>query len=762
MEDLKKLYKETTGLEVASCESLPGAGSNRQYYRITGTDGSTLIGAIGTSRDENHAFCYLARHFTEAGLPVPQVIAESKDGLRYLQSDLGDQSLFDALKGGREAGGRYNARERELLRRTIAALPSMQIRGARALDFTQCYPQEALDETNVLFDLNYFKYCFLKATGLDFHELKLEASFQLLARDIVSIPGEAFMYRDFQARNVMLDKDGNPFFIDFQGGRRGPVQYDVASFLWQASARYPKKLREQMIGVYLQSLKQYQEVSEKQFRQGLQLCVLFRLLQVLGAYGFRGYFERKKHFLESIPPAMEGLRELLAEGGCPYPYLHEVLTALVAMPQFAPEPKKSVKRADGFRTTDINPYTAHPQDGPATFSRYDGSGPLVVRVYSFSYGKGIPEDTSGNGGGYVFDCRSTHNPGRYEPYKRLTGLDEPVIRFLEDDGEILVFLESVYKLADAHITRYLQRGFTSLMFSFGCTGGQHRSVYCAQHLAEYVHRKYGIEVHVCHREQGIEQTFSPARAMVFAAGLGTRLKPLTDTMPKALVPVGGKPLLEHLLVKLKAAGFRDVVINVHHFADMIEDWCQQHPMGMHIWFSDEREQLLETGGGIKHAVPLLRDAQDGFLIHNVDILSNADLRALAEAGRGSAATLLVSERETQRYLLFDDDMRLVGWINTATGEVRSPYPHLLSNPSPLTSNRYHKYAFAGIHYMNPRLFRFFDDFPERFSIIDFYLKVCADEPIYGHVQPDLRLLDVGKADSLSAAESMIETLTKNN
>lgn len=749
MEELKKLYKEATGLEVASCELLPGAGSNRQYYRMRGNDGSTLIGAIGTSRDENHAFCYLAHHFTEAGLPVPQVIAESKDGLRYLQSDLGDLSLFDALKGGREAGGRYNAHERELLRRTIATLTAMQIRGALALDFSQCYPQEALDETNVLFDLNYFKYCFLKATGLDFHELKLEASFQLMARDIVSIPGEAFMYRDFQARNIMLDKDGNPFFIDFQGGRRGPVQYDVASFLWQASARYPKKLREQLINVYLQSLKQYQEVNTKRFRQGLQLCVLFRLLQVLGAYGFRGYFERKKHFLESIPPAMEGLRELLAEGGCPYPYLNEVLTALVEMPQFAPEPKTSVKRADGYRTTDTNPYTAHPQDGPATYSQYDGSGPLVVRVYSFSFKKGIPEDTSGNGGGYVFDCRSTHNPGRYEPYKKLTGLDEPVIRFLEDDGEILIFLESIYKLADAHISRYLQRGFTSLMFSFGCTGGQHRSVYCAQHLAEYIHRKYGIEVHVCHREQGIEQTFSPARAMIFAAGLGTRLKPLTNTMPKALVPVGGKPLLEHLLVKLKAAGFRDVVINVHHFADMIEDWCQAHSMGMHIWFSDEREQLLETGGGIKHAVPLLRDAQDGFLIHNVDILSNADLRALAEAGRGRAATLLVSERDTQRYLLFDDDMRLVGWTNTNTGEVRSPYPNL-------APQLYHKYAFAGIHYMNPRLFRFFEDFPERFSIIDFYLKVCAEEPIYGYVQPNLRLMDVGKIDTLSDAEAFVE------
>ena len=381
----------------------------------------------------------------------------------------------------------------------------MQIRGALGLDFTQCYPQEALDETNVLFDLNYFKYCFLKATGLDFHELKLEASFQLMARDIVNIPGGAFMYRDFQARNVMLDSQENPYFIDFQGGRRGPVQYDVASFLWQASARYPKKLRAELIKVYLQSLKQYQEVSEKKFRQGLQLCVLFRLLQVLGAYGFRGYFERKKHFLESIPPAMESLRDLLQDGGCPYPYLNEVLTNLVSMPQFKPEKKESVSRKDGLKTTELNPYQTHPQDGPPTFSRYDAQGPLVVRVFSFSYGKGIPEDTSGNGGGYVFDCRSTHNPGRYEPYKQLTGLDEPVIRFLEDDGEILTFLDSVYKLADHHVARYIQRGFTSLMFSFGCTGGQHRSVYCAQHLAEHIHRKYGVEVRICHREQEITQ-----------------------------------------------------------------------------------------------------------------------------------------------------------------------------------------------------------------------------------------------------------------
>jgi len=195
----------------------------------------------------------------------------------------------------------------------------------------------------------------------------------------------------------------------------------------------------------------------------------------------------------------------------PYPHLMEVLRRLCELPRFQ-QIETTASRADGYRTTDVNPYKPHPQDGPATFSKYDGKGPLVVKVFSFSYRNGIPEDESGNGGGYVFDCRSTHNPGRYEPYKLLTGLDEPVIRFLEDDGEILTFLDSVYKLADAHVRRYIQRGFTSLMFSFGCTGGQHRSVYSAQHLAEHLHAKFGIEVHVHHREQDIRQIMKATTA----------------------------------------------------------------------------------------------------------------------------------------------------------------------------------------------------------------------------------------------------------
>ena len=509
MEKLTELYNKWHGSMPESAERLAGAGSNRQYYRFTAEDGSTVIGVVGTSRDENHAFVYLAQHFEQRQLPVPRVLAVSDDGLRYLQTDLGSISLFDAVRGGREAGGRYNLEEQELLKRTIRQLPNIQIRGARGLDWQNCYPQPEFDEDSVLFDLNYFKYCFLKPSGLDFHELKLEANFRLMAKDLTSEQVDSFLYRDFQARNVMLDAEGNPYFIDFQGGRKGPYYYDLASFLWQASARYSNKLRRELVSEYYEALKQYTEVpSVRHFVTRLSLFVLFRTLQVLGAYGFRGYFERKKHFIESIPPAMDNLRELLKMGEdvFPYPYMMDMLRRLTELPQYAHIEQPAASRADGYKTADRNVYVAHPQDGPATFSKYDGKGPLRVRVFSFSYRKGIPEDSSGNGGGYVFDCRSTHNPGRYEPYKKLTGLDEPVIRFLEDDGEILTFLESVYKLADAHVQRYIDRGFTDLMFSFGCTGGQHRSVYSAQHLAEHIHNKFGIEVHVCHREQGIEQT----------------------------------------------------------------------------------------------------------------------------------------------------------------------------------------------------------------------------------------------------------------
>lgn len=513
MEKLIELYTQWAHEKPIKIDPIEGAGSNRSYYRFTNSKGETTIGVIGTSRDENHAFIYLTNHFSKQLLPVPKILAVGDDQLRYLQTDLGTTSLFDLLKDAREAGGRYTQKEKKLLLRTLEALPAMQIQGARGLDFKHCYPQPTFDADSVLFDLNYFKYCFLKATGIDFHELKLEANFRLFAKDLTAEPSEYFLYRDFQARNVMIDEQGNPHFIDYQGGRKGPFYYDLASFLWQASAKYPFKLRRDLVFAYYNSLKRYIEVpSSRHFVERLSLFVLFRTLQVLGAYGFRGYFERKKHFLSSIPPAIQNLRELLKLNGVVsnYPYMMDILKQLTELPQFAIVEQPKTKRTDGYKIAQHNIYHANPVDGPATFSKYDGGGVLVVHVYSFSFHKGIPEDSSGNGGGYVFDCRSTHNPGRYEPYKCLTGLDEPVIRFLESDGEILTFLDHIYKLADRHVSRYIERGFTSLMFSFGCTGGQHRSVYAAQHLAEHIHDKFGIEVRIIHREQNINQTL-PAK-----------------------------------------------------------------------------------------------------------------------------------------------------------------------------------------------------------------------------------------------------------
>ncbi|MBQ8098462.1 MAG: phosphotransferase [Bacteroidaceae bacterium] len=508
MQQLTLLYKAWAGVDPLKLEKIPGAGSNRQYYRIYSPDESqpSVIGVYDASAEESEAFVYLARHFSKRKLPVPQILKVAQSHQRYLQTDLGPTSLYDALSEGRKAGGRYNLQEQQLLKRTIQKLPEFQIRGAHGLDFRKCYPQPEFDRNSVLFDLNYFKYCFLKPLDIDFNELKLEASFQLLAKDLTVDFGQTFMYRDFQARNVMLSSDEQPYFIDFQGGRRGPIEYDVVSFLWQASARYPQSLREELIEAYLESLTRYMEVNTNKFRSNLKVFVLFRLLQVLGAYGFRGYFEKKQYFIDSIPPAIENLRSAIAGDCCPYPYLHDLLQRITELPQF--QVKEEIKeREDGYKTApDTGPYKPNPIDGKPTFSKYEGKGELSVRIYSFSYRKGIPEDEKGNGGGYVFDCRSTHNPGRYEPYKNLTGLDGPVIRFLENDGEILRFLEHVYYLADAHVERYIERGFTDLMFCFGCTGGQHRSVYSAEHLAQHIHEKYGLKVTICHREQHIQYT----------------------------------------------------------------------------------------------------------------------------------------------------------------------------------------------------------------------------------------------------------------
>ena len=478
-QSLSQLFFETTGKKSGEQTALTASGSNRRYYRLVSEDGGTsLIGVQGTSRDENHAFIYMAAHFLDQGLNVPRVVAVSDDEMCYLQEDLGNTLLFDYIAEGRKTGV-FSASEKDMLRKTVRGLAQFQVVAAKGFDFKQCYPQPEFNLRSIQWDLNYFKYCFLKATGLDFQEDRLENEFERLAYILLRSEYSAFMYRDFQSRNVMIVKNSEgelvPYFIDFQGGRKGPVYYDVASFLWQAKANFHPDLREELVAEYIDELQKYMPVDLVTFYDTLKHFVLFRTMQVLGAYGFRGYFEKKPHFLQSIPFAIDNLRHLLKHASEDYPYLIEVLKEMTEMKQF-----KDV----GVRK------------------------PLVVRVMSFSYKKGIPADPSGNGGGFVFDCRAINNPGKYERYQFFTGMDQPVISFLEEDGEILPFLQEAYDMVDFSVKRYMDRGFQNLMVSFGCTGGQHRSVYAAEKMAQHINEKYGVEVQLIHREQNIERVLN--------------------------------------------------------------------------------------------------------------------------------------------------------------------------------------------------------------------------------------------------------------
>ena len=450
------------------------AGSNRIYTREADPCGQTFIRVQGTSRTENHAFITMARHFHALGLPVPEVYTVSDDEMVYTQQDLGDTLLFEYIKNGRETG-KWSDEEVAMLARTIRELAHIQIEGARGMDWSVCYPVPAFDRRSIFWDLNYFKYNFLKLNDIEISEPELENDFEHLADELLAVPRDAFMYRDFQSRNVMIYQ-GEPYFIDFQGGRRGPIYYDLASFLWQAKANFPQALRERLLDEYFDELGKISAVSYQ--RSAINTFVLFRTLQVLGAYGFRGLIEHKQHFIESIPFAIKNLSELFAlnpELQSKYPYIFALSNLL------------------------------REREASERLARDKGDSTLTIDVLSFSFKKGLPADPSGNGGGYIFDCRSTHNPGKYEQYKQLTGLDKPVIEFLESDGEILTFLDSVYQLVDHHIERFLERGFTHLQVAFGCTGGQHRSVYSAEATARHIRNKYPeVNVYVQHRELNIK------------------------------------------------------------------------------------------------------------------------------------------------------------------------------------------------------------------------------------------------------------------
>lgn len=469
---LEQLFLRATGERPVASVEITGSGSSRRYCRLAGQAGDSVIGTVGTDLQENRAFIYLSRHFRDMGLNVPEVIAESEDGMAYLQTDLGGTSLYDVLRGDPESESTLG-----LLRDTVSRLPDIQFRGARGLDFSRCYPVSAMDRRSVMWDLNYFKYMFLKLSDVDFNESALEDDMQAFASMILSMSDNCtFMYRDFQSRNVMVH-DGSPWFIDFQGGRRGPALYDLASFLWQARAGFSDELRRELAGVYLESARRYHSMgTDREFELNLRVMALFRTMQVLGAYGCRGVVQQKVKFIESIPRAVDNLRRLLEH--LPHDCFPELSRAL-------------------HRVCDMKCYAL-----PETRSG------LTVTVSSFGFRKsGIPRDYTGNGGGFVFDCRAVTNPGRYAEYVTLTGLDAPVIEFLEKNSATDEFFNHARELVGSSVRRYIDRGFSNLMVSFGCTGGRHRSVYFAQRMARWISETFGVRVELHHRERAIDQIF---------------------------------------------------------------------------------------------------------------------------------------------------------------------------------------------------------------------------------------------------------------
>jgi aminoglycoside/choline kinase family phosphotransferase len=450
--ELKEAYRRHFGCEPETVTRVSAGGSNRRYVRLVSAAGSA-VATIGIVKAENRAFLYMSRHLAAEGLNVPAILYASRDWMCYLQQDLGDLSLAKVLER-ESASGRYGGAAKALLADVVSTLADIQYKGARDMDWSVCYPSESFDRRMVEWDLSYFKYCFLKLTSFEIDEQALQDDFDSLADKLLAVPCDCFMYRDFQSRNVMLCGD-TPYFIDYQGARRGPAHYDLVSFLWQARMRYPASLKAALTEVYLDSLEAYRDVDREAFREELKHFALFRTLQVLGAYGFRGLHEGKGHFLQSIPAALRNLKELAARLKDDYPYIYRMASALSADAGLMKVPQME-------------------------------EGVLTVEVCSFSFRKGMPKDFSGNGGGYVFDCRGLNNPGRYRQYDHSTGLDADVIDFIERDGGAAEYLSHIFPVAEKHVARYVERGFSHLMFSFGCTGGQHRSVYCAHALAGHL------------------------------------------------------------------------------------------------------------------------------------------------------------------------------------------------------------------------------------------------------------------------------------
>jgi aminoglycoside/choline kinase family phosphotransferase len=460
-ERLIGLFEEHYGRRPDTILDMAADGSTRQYFRLAWGDEQTTVGAIGPDHEENRAFLTFAKAFREVALPVPEIYAEDLEAGVWLEEDLGDTTLFQALSAARVEGDddRFPADIEQLYRLSLAVLPRFQVLGHRVIDYRVAYPRRAFDKQSIRWDLNYFKYHFLKLAHIPFNEQRLEDDFSRLTDHLLEADADYFLYRDFQSRNIMI-RGGEPWFLDFQGGRRGAPHYDVASLLYDAKANLPPAVRSALLEHYLDALAEHVTVDRAAFRRRYVGFVLVRLMQAMGAYGYRGFFERKRRFLESVPNAARNLDQLVTAG------------LPIALPEL-----ELVFRQIAAR------WAGPLQQGAAP------SG-LVVLIQSFSFRDGYPPDGEGHGGGFVFDCRALPNPHHEPALRDLTGEADAVADYLERSAEVQEFWENVSGIVDAHVQKYVERGFASLTVSFGCTGGQHRSVFMAAKLARYLSQRY--------------------------------------------------------------------------------------------------------------------------------------------------------------------------------------------------------------------------------------------------------------------------------
>ena len=469
MEVLERLFEQHFRMPVEEAWPLQGqlGGSGRVIVRLTGGNASA-IGILYPVREENLAFLAFSRHFRRHGLPVPEIYAEDMSQGAYLEEDLGDTTLFEFL-GNNRAGEAIAPQVRDAYRKVVAVLPRFQVEAARDLNYKVCYPRASFDRQSIAWDLNYFKYYFLRLAGIPFNEQALEQDFGRLTKFLLGAPSDYFLYRDFQSRNVML-RDGQPYFLDYQGGRKGALQYDIASLVYDGKADLPPEFRQELLDCYLDCLAGFIPVHREAFLEHYYAFVYVRILQALGAYGFRGFYERKAHFLQSVPYALKNLRWLAVR---------------VKLPIALPALMDALERIS----------TSEKLQGPASAAES-----LTVRIFSFSFHREMPVDETGHGGGFVFDARSLPNPGREERFRSMTGKDAAVIDYLDREASVRQYFANVQSLVDAGVSNYRSRGFKNLMVSFGCTGGQHRSVYLAEQLAKYLRGVNGVAVVVRHIE----------------------------------------------------------------------------------------------------------------------------------------------------------------------------------------------------------------------------------------------------------------------